>query len=518
MKKIILLIIFFGINVLNAQQFYNVYPSKLDIANYTTTDVLELNNAYYKLEIETNDTNNFHSSLRIIKTNANGNIIWSKRYDAGTDSTLFAVSINKTLDNKIIVNSVLANDNALAPMGVSLMKVDTSGAVLWSTLFWGFYGAAYSKNVIQLSDSSYVFSAETIPSIKPSMIKYNSRASFASGKKFQNTVYTGNNPTTSISLNSNKFSISFNDGEFITTDTALNVLTDKAYNLDGSGPYFIHAVMSNGDVVFVDDIKEGGLLSGVCRVFRTDSIGNLIWAKDLTIWKNFTNHTPFDLYDITGAVNVFEDTTGRIVIHLLDEEGMGLAITFDANGNYITNKVILATQMKLCNNGDFVFVSNTGLPNTPGILAKQKHYTNSNCDSLLDVIVSGGTDSAFAGSVATNDTAIPVSFINFPVHVTNTSVTPTVYCTITGINEVQESNNSGIIAYPDPAVNCLSVILPDNLSKSEIRIYNLTGQLLLKTILTNRESIIDISSLSDGVYILQATKGDNISRRKFVKQ
>ncbi len=479
---------------------------------------MELNNAYYKLEIETNDANNFHANIRIIKTNADGNIIWSKRYDAGTDSTLFAVSINKTLDNKIIVNSVLSSDDALAPIGVSLMKIDTSGAVLWSTLFPGFYGASYSKNVVQLSDSSYVFSAETMPSIKPSMIKYNSTASSASGKKFQNTVFSGNNPTTSISLNHNKFSISFNDGEFITTDTALNVLTDKAYNLDASGPYFTHVVMPNGDVVFVDDIKEGGFLSGVCRVFRTDSVGNLIWAKDLTIWKNFTNHTPFDLYDITSAVNVFEDTTGRIVIHLLNEESLGLALTFDANGNYIANKVILAVQMKLCSDGDFVFVSNTGLPNTPGILAKQKHYTNTNCDSLLNVIVTSGTDSAYTGIVATNDTAIPVTFVNYAVHVSNTSVTPSVYCTITGINEIQKNDEQEITIYPDPASNNLNIILPDNLSKSEIRIYNLTGQLILKTMFANPESTLDISSLPGGVFILEATKGDYISRKKFVKQ
>ncbi|MEP7169576.1 MAG: T9SS type A sorting domain-containing protein [Bacteroidota bacterium] len=519
MKKLILFSIIFSFNNLMAQQFYNRYPSSLDLHIYTTTDVLELNNAYYKIETESNNSMSFHSNIRIIKTDANGTIIWTKRYDAGIDSSLVATSINKTLDNNIIVNSVLANDNAFPPIGVSIIKLDTSGAVLWTILFPGFRAGYYGKNAIQLPDSSYVIDAESSASLNSCVIKLNTSATAVSSKVFMNMVYTGSNSITSMILKNNIFSISFNHGEFITTDTAFNMLSDKNYCLDPTGAYFTHTVAANGDYIFIDDIIAGGLLNGLFRIFRTDSTGNLIWAKSLTIWKSFTIQTPFTLYDVTQGVKVFEDTSLNIVAHLLDEGGVGLAVTFDANGNYITNKVIKAAEMKLCADGDFVFVSNLQFANSLGIFAKQLHYSINNCDSLIDVQISSGTDSASTVATATNSVPVPISLTNFPVNVSNVSLNPLAYCPVsTSISDNNKINESGMIIYPDPSSRYISVSLPGNYSNAEIKIFNLTGKLIVKSMLLNSESNIDISDLPDGIYFLEMNAGKTVIRHKFVKQ
>ena len=86
-----------------AQQFYSNLPSSLDFSENLETAVLELDNAYYKVESESNDALNFHSNIRLVKTDTNGAVIWVKRYDAGNDSSLVAMGIGKTKDNKIVI-------------------------------------------------------------------------------------------------------------------------------------------------------------------------------------------------------------------------------------------------------------------------------------------------------------------------------------------------------------------------------------------------------------------------------
>ena len=127
MKQIMTFILLIGFNTLVALQFYNYYPSALNLYVNSETDVVEAGNAFYKIETESNIAMNFHNNIRIIKTRSDGTILWIKRFDAGVDSSLTATSINKTLDHNLIVNATLDNDNAYPPIGTTLFKIDTSG-------------------------------------------------------------------------------------------------------------------------------------------------------------------------------------------------------------------------------------------------------------------------------------------------------------------------------------------------------------------------------------------------------
>src|SRR5689334_12618911 len=123
MKKIFTVILLSFIHCVHAQQFYNRYQSPLDLSIYATTDILESGNAFYKIETESDNPASFHSTIRIIKTAADGTVIWINRYDAGNDSSLQATNIGETMDHRLIVSGVLANDNAYPPLGVMMMKL-----------------------------------------------------------------------------------------------------------------------------------------------------------------------------------------------------------------------------------------------------------------------------------------------------------------------------------------------------------------------------------------------------------
>ena len=516
MGKIFLLIlpIILAVNILHAQQFYNNLPSNRDLSSFTETDVLELNNAYYKIETETNDGLGFHTNIRIIKTATNGIVIWAKRYDAGIDTSFTAIGINKTNDNRVVISAELTFDNSAAPpIGLSLFKIDTSGAVAWNSLFPGFEPDFYSKDIIQLQDSFFVFAVWNISPVAPCLIKLNTNNQTVSAKMFQNTVFSGQ-LISSMACRSDTFSICFKDGEFITTDTAFNVIADKNYNLDPSLPYMRHAVMTNGDYVFIDDAIAGGTFTGVFRIFRTDAHNNLLWAKNVTSWVSSV-HTLFNEYDVTSGVKVIEDASGNIVAHMLDENSVGIAITFDANGNLLSNKIIPATSMKICTDGGLLCGKN--MMSSQDFFSKQMPGSVYECDSSIEVDLTPGTDSASTAATNTSSVSSPVSIAAFRIQVSDTSIAAVATCETTRVNEVRKTSLA-MLVYPDPATDQVTVSLPGYSANVEFKIFDLPGRLIKHTQLLSAPFIIDVSGLVPGIYILEARLGQAVTRQKIMKQ
>jgi len=103
------------------------------------------------------------------------------------------------------------------------------------------------------------------------------------------------------------------------------------------------------------------------------------------------------------------------------------------------------------------------------------------------------------------------------------------FVTVTGENEIQEiTNATGILqnsmpntqfnVYPNPAVDYLTVKLPSNSSKTEIKIFNIIGELEYSSTETNQNKNIDISNLANGLYLIQIATDDNMGIQKFIKQ
>ena len=499
----------------SAQQFYNTLPSNLDFAENLETSVLELNNAYYKVETEANDAMNFHSNIRLIKTDTNGAVIWVKRYDAGVDSSLTAIGISKTNDNEIVISGGVTFDNSTQPpIGVSLFKTDTSGVVLWSALCDKYTPDFYVNSIIQMNDSVFVFASSDSSYLDPCLIRLNSNTLTARATVFQNTVLA-DAIIHSLYFSNNTFSLCFSRGEFITIDTGMNILSDKNYNADLSGPYLSHTILSNGDHVFVDDEVAGGFGLGVFRIFRTDSIGNEIWAKNVTSLFNASAHTFSNQYDVIECTTVMENTSGDIIVGLLDENSDGLMVVFDGNGNVLFNKVLPTRVLKLCSDGAVLAAQNT--LNSKSFFSKQLLESVYECDSSLDVTAVNGNDSA--SSVVTGTTAVakPVTVSALNIHVTNSTVTPVVFCSVTGIVPVSKPNSSMLI-YPDPASTILTVALPSNIKEARFEIFDIAGALVKDISLSNVPFKVDVADLPPGVYILQSFAAGSSSRQKFVKE
>jgi len=94
----------------------------------------------------------------------------------------------------------------------------------------------------------------------------------------------------------------------------------------------------------------------------------------------------------------------------------------------------------------------------------------------------------------------------------------TIQCySITGIPNYEIPSLSFHV-FPNPASDYLMIELPANNSKTDIKIFNLLGEVAYSSTLISRKTAIDISTMTNGMYIIQITTGNNIAQQKFIKE
>ena len=77
--------------------------------------------------------------------------------------------------------------------------------------------------------------------------------------------------------------------------------------------------------------------------------------------------------------------------------------------------------------------------------------------------------------------------------------------------------SSSVIIYPNPA-NTQITIETHPISKGQLTICNLNGQEIMQQQLFNSKTQLDISSLSNGVYLVKVVSDGRIEVKKIVKE
>lgn len=105
-----------------------------------------------------------------------------------------------------------------------------------------------------------------------------------------------------------------------------------------------------------------------------------------------------------------------------------------------------------------------------------------------------------------NMTCMPMQSGDYSVEVTdaNGCVGTSAAFTFTGVG-IGEINHANVLSvYPNPASGQLSVHATEDLINTEFTLFNMTGGVVLKTILADTENMIDLSAISEGVYFATA--------------
>jgi len=230
------------------------------------------------------------SDVSLIKTDAYGNVLWTKTY--GGQSYDYGFSVQQTSDGGYIIAGATASfgDELL---DVYLIKTDSNGNVIWSKIFYGEGCWDEGRSVQQTSDGGYIIA----------------------GTK----IYMRGEGNSSIYL--------------IKTDSDGNLLWENTFSGDGySYSYSVRQTSDGGYIIVGTTIAWPVILRNNCYLLKTDSFGNLIWSKTFDLGDSEEGHAVLQTAD-SGYI-VLGDTWDAIGF------GRIYLIKTDIEGNTIWTKIL----------------------------------------------------------------------------------------------------------------------------------------------------------------------------------
>lgn len=234
-------------------------------------------------------------------------------------------------------------------------------------------------------------------------------------------------------------------------------------------------------------------------------------------------------------------TTGTVIGMDSLKSNLGLdenanALTSDRNGNiYVGGRfqydLFVASNTLNTVGGDFDwFVAKYGSANCNCIVPVPNYshapttgntinFTYTGTTPYTNISWNFGDGSPASSQVNPSHTYAVAGTYNVCVTITNACGSNT-YCRSVSTNGVGINEVAGfeeVHIYPNPAVQ--SMTIENVASGMGMAVYNTTGQCVLKTIASGNKAVIDVSSLSNGIYIIRLTgKDGRQGTSKFVKQ
>jgi hypothetical protein len=187
-----------------------------------------------------------------------------------------------------------------------------------------------------------------------------------------------------------------------------------------------------------------------------------------------------------GSVGI-DNVTGSFFItsNIIDNNNLGVNLN-SSTGTISCNRI--------CNNAtyDLQYGASSNLD------ASHNYWCTSD-SAFLETLIYDGYDNINYGLVS----FMPFDSLCAPV--------------TTSVNDITQGTLPFSI-FPNPAADNLTVVLPSNCSKAEIKIFNMLGELAYSSTATKQKTTIDISTLNKGAYIMQISTAGRTSRQKLIRQ
>ena len=387
------------------------------------------------------------SDVYLVKTDANGDTMWTRAY-GGTDYEE-AYAVQQTTDGGYIVAGQTRSFGA-GEDDVYLLKIDGNGNLQWSQVLGGAgYDAGYA--VQQTSDGGYMVAGYT-------------------------------------------WSIGQGDREFfmIKTDANGDTLWTKAYGDSNYDILFGVQQTTDGGYIAIGETWSFGQGGADMYLQKTDASGNLTWAK---------TYGAID-YDIGYSVQQTSD--GGYILsgtktHPDDFSFDILQIKTDANGTeewvttYRKPGDEFGRAVKECSDGGFItvgYTSSFGAGNFDVYLVKSDAFGNTGCNELSTAIIAATANPFVSAGVSVTTGGI----ISGTATMTDNPATiDSTLCLSNSISPVT-SATTAFVMYPNPTTGRFTVG-----AKGPIRVFDMLGNLLL-TEPVKRE--IDLSAYRSGIYFV----------------
>lgn len=547
----------FAQTTLNANLIYNTYfgANEGDEARSITIDIDD--NFYifgYTLstDLPTNSTS-FQDSLKgsydafLTKFDSSGNHIWTT-YIGGSNVEI-ASSIKTTLDNHLILigysNSLdfptttgAFQTNNAGQYDVFIIKIDTSGQVIWSTLFGGMGGELgidasidLNNNIIvggQTNSSNFPFTSGAFQPLPLGgndafVAKFNSN-----GQLLWATCYGGTSTEDAHAITSD-----YENNVIITGMSNSNDLTISATalqsNNNGFFDIYIAKFSSNGN--FLWGTYFGGSNYDDIYGVQSDSSNNLYFAG-LTSSVDFvttSNALQSNKNNGTDACIFKLSKNGQLLWSTYlggDDDDAATRIYIDKNNNVTTlintysDTITLIADTIFSNhpiNFEKVYILTIDSSGNP---LWSSYFGGNSIDRAYDLIITPGGKLLFTGT--TESTNLPVTsnafqssknlYVDSYVGIIHS---PLYFTDTTNLNtsiQIQKKKNDKVM-FPNPASEY--VCLSENFINYELSILNANGALIKHEKIA--QNCFDIKALNPGLYIFEIKAQENIIREKIIK-
>jgi hypothetical protein len=455
----------------------------------------------------------------LIKTDANGNIIWAKTY-GGTFND-YAYSVQQTSDGGYIVAGWTTSFGA-SNGDIFLIKTDANGNIQWAKTYGGGnYDGAFS--VQQTSDGGYIVAGVTnsfgAGDRDLFLIKTDANGNVQWAKTYGGTSWDGAESVQQtsdggyiVAGETSSFGAGSYDFLLIKTDANGNVQWAKTY---GGGNYdlaFSVQQTSDGGYIVVGETYSFG--AGWYDIFliKTDANGNIQWAK--TYGGTFNDY----------AYSVQQTADGGYILagfaYSFSAGGDILLIKTDANGNVQWAKTYggigddAAHSVQQTADGGYIVAGNRNSFSAGDddiFLIK----TDANGDIGSCGIVGNASPTVTTPSVTVTTPSLSVSSLSLTPgspSPTITSPTLTVYevCPLSFDDNVVISESckpvSGLITSYKGGIKVRGS------GEFEVKVYNVSG-VMVKSMKGKDEVKIE---LSRGVYFVEVVSGGKVLREKVV--
>lgn len=458
----------------------------------------------------------------LIRADSNGNTLWTKTYGGTSDDVGY--SVEQTADGGFIVSGFtesFGNGNR----DVYLIRTDANGNMLWTKTFGGTLDEE-GYSVRQTNGGGFIVTGYT-DSFGGSFYQVYLVNTDANGNILWTSTYGDGNGYSVQQTSDGGFIATGYTGNvvyLIRTDATGNQLWTKTFG----GPTWVNAEgnmvkqTSDGGFIIVgyrDTVTVPNYIDHVdVYLIRTDANGNALWAKT---FGGLGNEFGYSVEEVNDG--------GFVVAGRTWSFGFGgwdvYLFKTDANGSNLWSKTFGGTSDDFCysaqqtSDGGYVltgFTENFGSGLTDVYLIKTDSNGNSYCNETSpNTIVVIPVTTVSAGSTQTNVSTIVTS----PATIVSTGGVESSLCSNAGIG-TDYSINADLNIYPNPVQNKFYLeTTSKNKDEIEINLVDVYGTQAIENVKSNNQlTQITVSGLSDGIYFVRVKTEQGTATKKIIIQ
>ena len=234
-------------------------------------------------------TSDWAGNVYVVRTDANGVVIWSKEYGGAIGLSDKGYSIRETSDGGFIVCGTTSTYGAGSD-DVYVLKINSTGALTWSAVIGTSGVNEAGREVQQTSDGGYIVAGYTdglgTSFYDVYLIKLNSAGTVqwkktygGSSYDFAYTVQQTTDGGFVLGATTNSFGAGNWDAYLIKTDASGTLQWSKTYGMSGEDRVQCARQTSDGGYILCGRSSSFGSGNFDATLHKTDANGNLQWTK-----------------------------------------------------------------------------------------------------------------------------------------------------------------------------------------------------------------------------------------------